>query len=126
MQSRTISDIGKLAVTRYGLLRGTLYGAAPSCRIRSGWQCTTQLGAARFREGGLPEAVGAAFVSGGPWHLPSMRLALLVSILLLAGCAAGPVQPAMDYPPGAFYDCGGQPEVRPCMAGALLCSPPGG
>ncbi len=52
-----------------------------------------------------------------------MGLALLVLVLLLAGCAIPReiVQPAMDYPPGPFDDCGGQPKVRPCMAGALLC-----
>lgn len=57
-----------------------------------------------------------------------MRLALLVSVLLLAGCAIPReiVQPAMDYPPGAFYDRDGKPKVLPCIAGALLCSPRGG
>ncbi len=71
---------------------------------------------------------GRLFVSDMPCHRPTMRLALLVSVLLLAGCAIPReiVQPGMDYPPGAFYDCGGQPKVRPFMAGALLCSPPGG
>ncbi len=57
-----------------------------------------------------------------------MRLALLASILLLAGCAVPreTVQPAIDYPPGAFYNRDGMPKVLPCMAGALLCSPQGG
>jgi len=57
-----------------------------------------------------------------------MRLVVLASILLLAGCAmpSATVQPAMDYPPGAFYGRDGTPKVLPCMAGALLCSPRGG
>lgn len=75
-----------------------------------------------------------------------MRLALLASILLLAGCAVPreTVQPAMDYPRDAFYNREGTPaegsptgfaargpnpstpRVLPCMAGALLCSPQGG
>ncbi len=50
-----------------------------------------------------------------------MRLALLVSMLLLARCATGPVQPAMDYPPGAFYNHDGTPKKLPCLGGALLC-----
>jgi len=89
---------------------------------------------------------GRHFVSDMPCHPPTMRVAFLASILLLAGCAVSreTVQPAMDYPPGAFYNRDGTPaegsptgfaargpnppppKVFPCMAGALLCSPQGG
>jgi len=39
-----------------------------------------------------------------------------------SGCAVPreTVQPAMDYPPGAFYNRDGTPKVLPCMAGALI------
>jgi len=71
---------------------------------------------------------GRHSVSDMPYHPLGMRLVVLASILLLAGCAmpSATVQPAMDYPPGAFYGRDGTPKVLPCMAGALLCSPRGG
>ncbi len=79
-------------------------------------------------KGAYRKRSGQLFVSGMTCHPPGMRVALLASILPLVGCALPTeiVQPAMDYPPGPFDDCGGPPKVRPCMAGALLCSPPGG
>ena len=54
-----------------------------------------------------------------------VRIALTAVLALpLAGCAATPSKP-LDYPANAFHTPDGKPKVLPCMAGGLLCSPPG-